>query len=60
MFKKKRRSRTSTSIISSHRLRLDGEVVRQLTSRELNLAIAGFCDGASIHSRIEEPGCAAE
>jgi hypothetical protein len=56
MFKRKRRSQNSANVVSRYRLRLDGETVRELSSQELNLAIAGICDGASIHSKID-PGC---
>jgi hypothetical protein len=57
MQKKKRRGSRNSANVKIRRLRLDGETVRQLGARDLDLAIAGVCNGASIHTKLLDPGC---
>lgn len=56
MRKTKRRSQTSNTI-TRNPLRLGKEVIRSLTSQELQLAHAAVCDTVTVKSKEYDPGC---
>ncbi len=51
--------RGSSTTPAQHRLRLGAEIIRALTSKDLQLVAAGFCDTASVNTKRppDQGGC---